>query len=160
MANTPLKEEDQLARFGEELKEGTWLASARRRSQRRKSAWNLLLPLLGFPLWGAIAISLTWLASSLHMALYPSAADLFGTGPMRLNTALVLIPSLIAAVCPAFALTNFLVYLIPPARRAMDTEDRDYPGTGYNASQLALRKMALWVLAVCVPAILAGALLQ
>ncbi|WP_166213085.1 hypothetical protein [Cognatiluteimonas telluris] len=160
MSNAPLKEEDQLARFGEELKDGTWLANARQRSQRRKSAWNLLLPLFGFPLWGVIAASLAWLASSLHTTLYPTASHLFGAGPMRPNTALVLVPALIAAVCPALLLTNIVVYLIPPARRAMDTEDRDYPGTGYNASQLALRKAALWAFAVCVPVILAGVCLQ
>lgn len=160
MANTQPKEENQLARLGEELEAGSWLANARQRSQRRRSAWNLLLPLLGFPLWGALAASLAWVAASLHMTLYPGATHLFGIGSMHLNTALVLIPSLIAAVCPAFALTNTLVYLIPPARRAMDTEDRDYPGTGYNASQLALRKMALWLLAVCVPMILLGAFLR
>jgi hypothetical protein len=160
MSDTRLKEEDQLARVGEELRDGNWLANARHRSQRRKSAWNLLLPFLGFPLWGAIAAALAWLASSLHMTLYPSAAHLFGSGPMRLNTALVLIPSLIAAACPAFALTNVLVYFIPAARRTMDAEDQGYPGTGYNASQLALRKMGLWVLTVCAPVILAGAILQ
>ena len=160
MSDTPLKEEDQLARLGEELKDGAWLTNARHRAQRRKSAWNLLLPAVGFPIWGAIATGLAWLASFLHMTLYPSAAHLFGPGPMRLNTALVLIPSLVAAICPAFALTNTLVYLIPSARRTMDAEDRSYPSTGYNASQLALRKMGLWVLAVCAPVILAGAVLQ
>ena len=160
MANTPLKKDDQLARFGEELKDGIWLTNARQRSQRRKSAWNLLLPLLGFPLWGAVAASLAWLASSLRMALHPAGAQLFGSGPMRASTAMVLIPSLIAAICPAFLLTNIVVYLIPPARRALDVEDSDFPGTGYKGSQLALLKMGLLALAVCVPMILAGAFLR
>jgi len=160
MANTPIREEDQLARFGEELTERTWLANARQRSQRRKSAWNLLLPLFGFPLWGGIAASLSWLGSALHLVLYPGVGHLFGADPMRLNTALVLIPSLIAAVCPALVLTNTLVYLVPPARQAMELEDHDYPGTGYNASQVALRKMALWLLVLCAPIILAGVFIR
>ena len=160
MASTPPKEQDQLARFGEELKDGTWLANARHRSQRRKSGWNLLLPLLGFPLWGAVTASLAWLGSSLHMTLHPAGPYLFGSGPMRASTALVLIPSLIAAICPALLLTNIMVYLISPARRAMDVESRDFPGTGYKASQLALLKMGLWVLAVCAPMIVAGAFLK
>ena len=102
---------------------------------------------------------LTWLASYLHAIVHPASADLFGSGPMQLSTGLVLIPSLVAAVCPAFFLTNVLVYLIAPARHAMEAEDRDFPGTSYKASQLALLKLGLRVLAVCTPIILAGALL-
>ncbi len=160
MVRTPRKREDQLARVGEELKEGTWLANAQQRSQRRKSAWNLLLPLLGFPLCGAFAWALVWLGSLLHMVIYPAATDMFGPGPMSLSATVVSIPSFIAAICPALLLTNFLVYLIPPARRAMDSEDRNFPGTAYDASQHALLKGGIWLLAVCLPIIVAGAFIR
>lgn len=159
MANTQKHDNDQLAIVAGELKNGTWLANAQRRSQRRKSAWNILLPLLGFPLWGAITFSLTKGASHLHGLVHPDAPNLFHNGPLTLSQALTLFPSFIAAIFPAFLLANFFVYLIPAARRAMDLEDRGYPGTSYRTSQCALFKCGLWALAICLPLILAGALL-
>lgn len=159
MANAQKHDDDQLAIVGGELKNGTWLANAQQRSQRRKSAWNILLPLLGFPLWGAIVVSLAKGASHLHGLVHPGAPNLFRNGPLTLSQALTLFPSFITALFPAFLLTNFFVYLIPAARRAMDLEDRGYPGTGYRSSQRALFKCGLWALAVGLPLILAGSLL-
>jgi hypothetical protein len=153
------QEADQLARLANEVQAGTWLANARQRSQRRKSAWNLLLPLFGLPLWGAFALLTTWLGFSLHAALRPLQPPLFRAGAMTINDALVGLPALFSAVGPALLLTNVIVYLVPPARRAMDREDRNFPGTGYNSSQRALFKGTLWMLAVCYPLILAGAVL-
>ena len=153
----PSKEEDQLARIGQELRDGTWLAHARHRSRRRKSPWNLLLPMFGFPLWVAMVALLVWMTLALRTTIHPiSTHPLFDSGPIRLGAALILFPSLIAAVCPALLLTNFLVYLIPPARRAMDIEDHDFPGTGYKSSQRALLKAGLWLLAICLPPALIG----
>jgi hypothetical protein len=153
------KDDDQITRFGREIRGGTWLTNARQRSQRRKSPWNLLLPLFGFPTWSALSFLLGWAAAKLHEFIHPAAAPLFGDGPMQLNTALVLFPSLFVALCPAFLLTNVAVYLIPPARRAMNAEDRAYPGTGYNSSQRALSKAALWMCVICMPVVITGALL-
>lgn len=159
MTNERTRDVDQLARLGQEMKDGTWVANARHRSKRRKSAWNLLLPLFALPLWAAIATSLVWLAQALHTMLDPGATHLFGKGPVHLNGLLVLLPCLIAAVCPALVVTNRLVYAIPPARRAMDAEDRSHPGTAYDAGQRALIKMGLWIFVVCAPLVLIGALL-
>jgi hypothetical protein len=157
MKSKPSDEDDQLSRFGQELREGTWVASARQRSRRRRSPWNLLLPLFALPLWGGMAFLICWVAASTHALLHPAAASLFANGPLRLNTALVLFPVLLAALCPALLLTNFLVYLVPPARRAMDTEDRGYPGTDYSSSQRALSKLGFWMCIVCLPFVLLGA---
>ena len=159
MANAQKHDDDQLTIVGGELKNGAWLANAQRRSQRRKSIWNILLPLLGFPLWGAIIFSLANGASHLHRLVHPDAPNLFHNGPLTLSQALTLFPSFIAAIFPAFLLTNYFVYLIPAARRAMDLEDRGDPGTSYRFSQRALFKCGFWVLAICLPLILAGAFL-
>jgi hypothetical protein len=159
MATNRAKDPDQLARFRTELKEGTFFENARQRSRRRKSGWNLLLPLFAFPMWGGIVFLLSWLASALHATVYPAAAPLFGSGPLRMGAALVQIPCLLAAVFPALVLTNFLVYLIPRARRAMDLEGRD-SGSGYGASQSALVRAGLWAFAVCLPLMVVGALLR
>lgn len=159
MASAPHKE-NQLGRFGQELREGTWLANARQRSQRRKSPWNILLPLFGFPLWGAMVALLVWVALALHITIHPTQAhSLFGPGPLRLGSALIILPSFIAAVCPALLLTNFLVYLIPAARRAMSAEDRAFPGAGYKSSQRALLKAGFFVFTICLPLVLIGAVL-
>ena len=158
MKSKPGENPDQLALVSQELREGKWFKNARRRAQRRKSAWNLLLPLSWFPLWGAITALLMSLASVVHTAIHPHAGPLFGPGPLSLGQALVLIPSLLAAVTPAMLLTNTLVYLIPAARRAMDAEDRNYPEARYEPSQRALFKLGSWILVICLPLILAGAL--
>jgi len=60
----------------------------------------------------------------------------------------------------SLVLANFLVYRIPPARRALDAEDHDVPGNDYNASQRALIKAGIWIFAVCLPLILAGVLIE
>jgi len=54
-------------------------------------------------------------------------------------------------------LANFLVYLIAPARRAMEAEDRGYSGVDYSSSQRALSKGGIWIGLACLPFFLAGA---
>lgn len=158
MTSAPEKKHDPLALVAQELREGTWLANAHRRAQRRKSAWNLLLPLFALPLWGTTTALLVWLALVVHTAIHPRTEPFFGPGALHLGEALILIPSLLAAICPAMLLTNGLVYLIPAARRAMDAEDRDFPETRYQLSQRALFKLGSWILVICLPLIVMGAL--
>jgi len=158
MKSTAPDENDQLSRLGQELREGTWVANARQRSRRRKSPWNFLLPLFAFPLWGAFTFLLGFGAASLHSLFHPAAAPLFASGPHRLSTVLVLFPILFSTLCPALLLTNVLVYLVPPARRAMDAEDCGYPGTDYVSSQRALSKLGFWVCLACLPIALVGVL--
>jgi hypothetical protein len=161
MTHKPTTEDDQLARFRREVSDGSWLANARNRSQRRKSPWNLLLALVGLPLLIAFTTLLVWLASIIHAAVYPGLGHkFFGPGTLGIGQVLVLVCSFVAAVAPALFVTNFLVYLVPPARRAMDTEDRDFPSVAYGPSQRALLKLGLWLLAACLPLVLIGALLR
>ena len=157
MASTPPNEDDQLARLGRELRSRTWLKNSRHRSNRRRSPWNLLLLILGFAFWVSIATLLGWAANRLHLALRPESIALFASGPLRLNTALVIFPAIFMAICPALLATNFVVYRIPPARRAMDAEDRGYPGVDYASSQRGLSKLGLWIGGVGVPVLLVGA---
>ena len=156
MASTPSQDDDQLARFGNELRDGSWIKNARQRSQRRKSPWNLLLLAFGLSLWVAIGLFLGWGATVLHEIFQPASGPLFASGPLRLNTALVLFPSIFVSICPAMLLTNWLVYLIPPARRAMDSEDRGHRGVDYSSSQRALSKLGFLISLVCLPLILVG----
>jgi len=71
MTDQDRQEEDQVARVGKELRDGDWLANARNRSQRRKSAWNLLLPLFGLPLLVAFIALLLRLGQIMQTAFHP-----------------------------------------------------------------------------------------
>ena len=159
MAKRASQEPDQIALVSRELRDRHWLANARKRSQRRKSAWNLLLPLFGLPLWAGFVGSLLWLGQIIHTAFHPHHIHpLFGwSQPIDASGTLILIPSLVMAVAPAFLVTNFLVYQIAPARRAMEAEDRNFPGVGYKPSQRALLKLGLGLLLICLPLIFIGA---
>jgi hypothetical protein len=151
-----------LAAVGEEIRSGTFLTNARHRSSRRKSAWNLLLPVVIVPLWLLLwwaAIELVWLG---HLALIdahnPGLAESWMKGigsAMSLAKFLIIFPLLIPTMIGAMVVGNFLIYLIPPARAAMDAEDRAFPGTEYATAQKAL----LRIIKFCAPVALALSLL-
>ena len=161
--DTKAKEADQIRQFKEEIASGTWLKRARHRSGRRKSTWNLLLPVLGIPLLVACTLGLFFLGWFLHSYLHGSAAKQtflqFIVEPMRPSSFLLLVPSLFAAIAPAFLVANFLVYQIGPARRAMNQEDQEFPSTGYGPSQRALSRIALWLLGFWLLCVLVAAVL-
>jgi len=52
--------------------------------------------------------------------------------------------------------SNFAICLIPPARRAMDTEDRGHPGTDYATAQKTLSQLTLYTAPFAVVLMLAG----
>ncbi|MDR2013109.1 MAG: hypothetical protein LBQ20_08745 [Rhodanobacter sp.] len=159
MINKPQDEIDQVARLGRELRDGSWLSNARSRAQRRKSVWNLLLPLFGLPLWVFFTFLLVKLGTYMHQMFHPAQAQLFTNGPLHLNAALVLFPSIIATLCPAFLLANQIVYLLPPARRTLNAEAQTTPGTSYMESQRALFKVGLWAIVLCGALLVSGAVI-
>jgi len=150
-----MEPDDQIKRFYAEVKSGDWLQNAQRRSKRRKSAWNLLLPLFGLPLWFGFTLVFVALAKLAHTAFHPERAG--SAGSSGLAAVLMLLPPLLAAIFPAMVVTNSLVYLIPAARRAMDNEDRDHPGTDYASSQRALIKAGVVAVAGALILALIGA---
>lgn len=132
---------NQISRASRELKEGTFLQNARQRNQRRKSAWNFLL-LAWVPLWLLFVFLGSVMFWYLHISIYSEHTSIreFWRGALDLPRLLMLIPTLLATLPVAMFVTNVLVYLIPPARRAMEEEDRDVPGVDYRSSQNALLK--------------------
>jgi len=154
--------QDQLARSGRELKSGKWLSNAQTRARRRKTAWNLLLPLLAIPFWAAFTWLLVAGAWTAHLAFHPGLVGAARQFPSLVTsvTALMLFPSFVAAVCPAMVASNFFVYLIPSARRAMNNEDHGFRGVDYASSQRALIKVGTYALAAAVVLGLIGALLR
>jgi hypothetical protein len=124
----------------DEMRAGVWRANARHRASRRKSAWNLLLPVIIFPtfivLWGTGAI--VFQVGSLF-------AGVTAAGPHKsLLSFLIFGPLVLPSISFACVIGNFVVFRIPAARRAMDAEDQGFPGTDYATAQKALSKAA-WI---------------
>jgi hypothetical protein len=158
----PPDSEDQLERFKREVGAGDWQVNARSRAQRRKSAWNLLLPIVAFPCMVLFTYALVMAGHQVHALLRGSGETLAGffAGPMRPATFLVLIPSFLVAVMPALMMANVGSYFIGPARRAMEAEVRDDPASRFAASQKALSRVAAWSLAPWVACALCAALFR
>jgi len=146
----------------QEMRDGTWLAKAQTRSTRRKSPWNLLL-LLIFPLWLVIWFATIKVGLLLHFALRHEPVPVWSvwmrhlSGPMTLPQALLTLGPMIATLLVAALIGNFIIYRIPPARRAMDAEDRDHPGTDYATAQKALGQLALYATPITLLLLFAGA---
>lgn len=132
-----------------ELRHGTFLANAQRRSSRRKSPWNLLL-LLVIPLWPALLIEGTGLARVVALALLHGRTiptDLIW--PAAIAPLFVYFPMLFATLLLAMVLVNVAIYFcVPPARRAMDAEDKAVPGAEYTTQQPLLIALTSVVLPV------------
>jgi hypothetical protein len=142
----------------DELKSGRFFGNAQQRSSRRKSPWNLLL-VLALPLW----LILYWeglklarlLATALRHGPKPLFEDLIWPGSVAPFFAYF--PLLIGTLVPAMVLINWAIYLfIPPARRAMDGEDKAYPGTEYTTQQPLLVRITLFTLPVAFLLAVAG----
>jgi hypothetical protein len=140
-----------------EMRSGTFLGNAQLRSRRRKSPWNLLL-LLIFPVWAFLWMKI--LAILWNLALFARGAAIPATAagwlvnpgwasrPMSWAGALHLFAPCIPVLVGSMVLGNFLIYLIPPARRAMDNEDKAFPGTEYSTAQRTLGRFALVTLPI------------
>jgi hypothetical protein len=145
-----------------EMRQGTWLKNAQHRSTRRKSAWNLLL-LLIFPLWLLLWWALVQAGYMTHFVFHSGTVP-WGSnwmqhmiGSITLPQALLIFAPMVPALSGSMVIGNFLIYLIPPARLAMDAEDRDYPCTDYATAQKAFSKLTLYTAPVAVVLVLAGA---
>jgi hypothetical protein len=124
---------------------------ARWRARRRKSAWNILLFLFCFGTFLALSYALFQLVWAFHAALYPGHRfDEFwrrgiSTRSFALSLLMMFAP-VPGAMTLGFILGNLMAWLITPARRALDTEAKGYPGTSFRDSMLGLARICLWTL--------------
>jgi hypothetical protein len=141
----------------DELKRGTFFANARSRSSRRKSPWNLLL-LLALPLWIGLLVEGIKLARTVALLLLHGRAipaDLIW--PSAIAPFFVYFPMLIATMLTSMLLINYAVYLlVPPARRAMDAEDKAVPGTEYATQQPLMVRLTAIILPIAFLLAVAG----
>jgi hypothetical protein len=129
---------------------------ARRRARRRKSPWNLLL-IPGFVLPAALLLwtfvgSLAWLHEKMYSGQTLPRAK--GLGPI-----LAAVASLLASIPLSFLVGNTLVWLVPPARRALDSEARSVPRVGFWRAQRDLWRVARYLVPAALGLGLLGALL-
>lgn len=134
-----------------EMKRGEWLANAQQRASRRKSPWNLLL-ILAFPLWLALwfgGLRLSHIVAVLLMRDHKIPDSLIWPGAVAPFFAYF--PLLLATIPTSMMLVNYFIYLfVPPARRAMDAEDKAVPGTEYSTQQPIMVRFTLIALPIAV----------
>jgi hypothetical protein len=135
----------------------SYYEEARRRAQRRRSPWNLLLiPAVGLPaglLWWAFAKGL----EAIHGVLYPG--ETLKTAPNAVGAIFTAVSPFFAALPIAMLVGNVLVQLIPPARRVLDREAAPYPGTGFHKAQKQLLQFSKYLVPIGVAVGLLGALI-
>lgn len=126
-----------------------YYADARKRAQRRKSAWNLIL----IPLGGAAVIGvwytlfrLVWL---FRVTMYPDhqlqdfwqEGISFGSFVPSFLMVFALAP---AALTVGFMVGNLFAWLISPARRVFQAEAGNYPTVRFQATMRILWKVGVW----------------
>jgi heme/copper-type cytochrome/quinol oxidase subunit 2 len=145
--------------FIKELREGTWLQNARGRKQYQKSKWNNLVMALALPIYLGAAYGLIVFAIFLRNLLHPGHVG----PPLAYNNVVagtcVVFAPLVASIFIAFVGANFLVYQIPPARRAFDKEAEAMPSIGYSTSQRALLKIGVPTVLITVVLLIIAAVI-
>ena len=142
-----------------ELREGTWFQNARARKRYQKSRWNTLVMALALPIYLGSAYGLISFAAFLRNQLHPGHV-----GPPLAYTnvvaeTFVVFAPLVASIFIAFVGANFLVYQIPPARRAFDKEAEAMPSIGYPASQRALLQIGVPTVIVAIALLVIAAVI-
>jgi len=104
--------------------------------------------ILVFPLWVVLWGAGVWVAHLAVTALAGGHAPAVAwTWARTLAPLFAYFPWLIATVLPAAVLVNyFIYYLVPPARRAMDAEDKAFAGTDYATQQPILIRLSWMIL--------------
>jgi hypothetical protein len=119
--------------IAEELLTPGYLDRARQRATRRKSRWNLLLlPAVVLSI-GSVAFTIVWL-SDLYLG-FRGCPPLFSPDTPEWRKTIVVCSALFVSLPLGMLLGNLLVWLIPPARRALNQEAEAHPGTDYRTSQ-------------------------
>jgi hypothetical protein len=141
-----------------------YFAQAFARARRRKSPWNLPLIPLVFGGWFVLWWAFFRLAWRVHELLYPEHAGKFAEfwpGGVSLGAFIPSFMMLFGLMVPALAIAmvaaNAVLWLVPPARRALEAEARPFPGTDFRSAQRTLIRVAVWAMLLGAVVSLAGA---
>lgn len=125
------------------------------RATRRKSKWNLLL--IPFAV-GGTALSWYGLVEPLlgfRSRFFPTEA--FLTNGTWLGNIVLYVAPFFPSICAGLLVANFALWIIPPARRALDAEARGVAGTDFKSSNLALAKGLVLTSVLMLPIAAVGA---
>lgn len=132
-----------------------YVAGMRARATRRKSKWNLLL--IPFAIAG---VALSWYALvepllSFRSRFFP--IDAFLMNGTRLGNIGLYVASFFPSMCVGILVANFAVWIIPPARRALNEEAQGNAGTDFKSSNLAVAKLLVLTSILMLPIAALGA---
>lgn len=136
----------------------SYLAEAQQRARRRRSPWNLLLipavvASLGLLWWFFVA-----LLQVAHGNLY-LGQDLAST-PRGVGPILTTLSPLFAAIPLGLVFGNALVWLVPPAQRALESEAMLVPGAGFQSTQRVLLRASTLMVPIALALGILGTLMS
>jgi hypothetical protein len=136
-----------------------WRPGWRKRRASRRSPWDAVEFLLALPLvllFWYLFFQAVW---ELHVHFYPSDAgneNEFWRQGAFVSSFLMTAPLIFPALTAAFLVSNLVMWLIPPARRAMDREAIDREMT-FRGANLGLIKWGGIASSICFLLSLIGA---
>jgi len=142
-----------------------YFEEAQARARRRKSPWNLLLPLFMLPAWAALWYGSFELLWKLHVLFYPAHAGFrrqFWTAGIGLSPFVSSFLMVFGPFAPtlgvAMLVGNALVWLVEPARQMLNCEAQGFPDTDFVSAQRELIRFTIWALVIGVGVGVAGAI--
>jgi hypothetical protein len=134
----------------------SYFQRAIQRAQCRKSRWNLLLLVIQWP----VTLVVWWLLFRLMLLVQSLIAPQkhFNQNMTNLGEILMIIPLFIPAIGIGMMAANLLVWLIPPARAALNKEAAGHAGTDLRSSMKQLGLATVMLAAIALPLSLLGAL--
>jgi len=137
----------------------------RERRAKRKSGWDLLQLFVVVPLLGGCFGLLFLAAWQLHTLFYPEHIGHFKefwgrgvSGHAFISSFLLVMPLFIPAITFSLIFSNFLMWLIPPARRAMNAEAAGDPEMTFRGANIGLIKFGGIASAIAILLSLIGAM--
>lgn len=158
------KKPPTLKNIAEELSSEGYIGRAQQRASRRRSLWNLVL--IPFVFGGAalVTIALFQVMWHIHVTIYPDHVnqlrEFWGEGVSAasfISSLLLLLPLMIASFPISMLITNSVVWLIPPARRALDKEAEGVKWASFRESMQGLWSITRILVPVCLLLSLVGA---
>ena len=133
-----------------------YIGRSRRRAQRKKSYWNVVLFAMVWPLTLLSLWCLFLLVSAVQRQIAPQKRinqNMTNLGEILMVTPLCL-PSIVIALLAA----NCLIWLVKPARDTLDREAAKYAGVQFRTACEGLAYVAIVLLALTLPISIIGAI--
>jgi hypothetical protein len=134
-----------------------YINDAREKAKRRKSKWNLMLIPAMIIHFGVIFYLSFLLMNYLHGIIYVGQS--FMVSSRGIGAIMAAVAPIFGAIPVSMLLGNFIVYLVPPARRVLDSEAGNVPGTSYRDSKKQLLKITYVLVPISYGVAFIGALL-